>query len=47
MASTIPAELLGREDLGAIAPGRRADLVALDPDTLAVRAVWKHGERIT
>lgn len=31
-ASTVPARLLGLTDRGAIAPGRRADLVALTPD---------------
>ena len=34
-ASTNPARLLGLADRGAIEAGRRADLVALDPDTLA------------
>lgn len=41
-ASTTPARLLGLTDRGAIAPGRRADLVALGPD-LAVEAVWLGG----
>ena len=36
-ASTTPARLLGLADRGAIAPGRRADLVALD----ARSAAWK------
>ncbi|HEV3135076.1 MAG TPA: amidohydrolase family protein [Acidimicrobiia bacterium] len=45
MATTIPAEVLGLTDRGRIAPGMRADLVALDPETLAVRAVWLGGER--
>ena len=43
MASTIPAELLGLSDRGALLPGRRADIVALDRRTLAVRSVWKDG----
>jgi N-acetylglucosamine-6-phosphate deacetylase len=43
MASTIPAELLGLDDRGTITPGNRADLVALDPNDLSVRAVWKDG----
>jgi N-acetylglucosamine-6-phosphate deacetylase len=43
MASIIPSELLGLADRGTIAPGKRADLVALDPDDLSVRAVWKDG----
>jgi N-acetylglucosamine-6-phosphate deacetylase len=46
MASTVPAELLGLDDRGTIAAGKRADLVALDPDTLEVRAVWLRGERV-
>jgi N-acetylglucosamine-6-phosphate deacetylase len=46
MASTIPAELLGLDDRGVIEPGRRADLVALDPGDLSVRAVWKDGVRV-
>jgi N-acetylglucosamine-6-phosphate deacetylase len=45
MAATIPAQALGLTDRGRIAPGARADLVALDRDTLAVRAVWVAGER--
>jgi N-acetylglucosamine-6-phosphate deacetylase len=43
-ASTIPAEVLGRADRGRLAPGRRADIVAFDPRSLAVRAVWIGGE---
>ncbi|MGO9342092.1 MAG: N-acetylglucosamine-6-phosphate deacetylase [Acidimicrobiales bacterium] len=50
-ASTTPAELLGLGDRGAIAPGRRADLVGLrwvdDADvagrSLRVEAVWVGG----
>jgi N-acetylglucosamine-6-phosphate deacetylase len=41
-ASTTPARLLGLDDRGVIAPGRRADLVALDAD-LRVRTVWLAG----
>lgn len=44
-ASTTPARVLGLGDRGAIEPGRRADLVALD-ETLAVRGVWIGGERV-
>ena len=40
----IPADVLGLADRGRIAPGMRADLVALDPESLAVRAVWLGGE---
>jgi N-acetylglucosamine-6-phosphate deacetylase len=45
-ASTTPARLLGLEDRGVIAPGRRADLVALEPDGDAgwrVASVWVGG----
>lgn len=45
MAATIPSHALGLTDRGRIVPGARADLVALDPDSLAVRAVWLAGER--
>jgi N-acetylglucosamine-6-phosphate deacetylase len=44
MASTIPAQALGLTDRGRIAPDARADLVALDRDSLSVRAVWVAGE---
>ena len=47
MAATIPARALGLTDRGTIAPGMRADLVALDPDTLAVRSVWLAGDLVT
>lgn len=43
-ASTTPARLVGLDDRGRIAPGLRADLVALTPD-LDVEAVWVGGER--
>ncbi len=46
-ASTTPARLLGLDDRGAIAPGRRADLVALEPTgdgAWRVRTVWVGGE---
>lgn len=46
MATTIPADVLGLADRGRIAPGMRADLVALDPESLAVRAVWLGGELV-
>jgi alpha-D-ribose 1-methylphosphonate 5-triphosphate diphosphatase PhnM len=46
MAATIPADALGLNDRGRIAPGMRADLVALDPSSLAVRAVWLGGEPV-
>jgi N-acetylglucosamine-6-phosphate deacetylase len=41
-ASTTPARLLGLTDRGAVAPGLRADLVALSPG-LTVEAVWIGG----
>jgi N-acetylglucosamine-6-phosphate deacetylase len=43
-ASANPARVLGLNDRGRIAPGARADLLALDPDTLAIRAVWRGGQ---
>ena len=42
-ASTNPAALLGLDDRGAITPGRRADLVALDPGSLRCTATWVAG----
>lgn len=42
MASTWPADLLGRADLGRIAPGASADLLRLSPD-LQVKASWLSG----
>jgi len=44
--SRIPAEVLGLTDRGRLEPGARADIVALDPSTLAVRAVWLAGEPV-
>ena len=38
-ASTTPADILGRPDLGRIAPGARADLVALDADLRVLRVM--------
>lgn len=43
MAATIPAEALGLSDRGRIEPGMRADLLALDRETLEVRHVWIGG----
>jgi N-acetylglucosamine-6-phosphate deacetylase len=42
-ATRIPADLIGRPDLGRIAPGALADLVWLSPD-LTTRATWIGGE---
>ena len=44
-ASTNPARLLGLDDRGTVAPGQRADLVALDA-ALDVVAVWIGGEQV-
>lgn len=38
-ATTAPARLLGRDDLGTIAPGARADVVVLDGDLHVVRTL--------
>jgi N-acetylglucosamine-6-phosphate deacetylase len=43
MTSTTPARALRLPDVGAIAVGRRADLVALDPHELTVRSVFNAG----
>jgi N-acetylglucosamine-6-phosphate deacetylase len=44
-ACRVPADLIGRTDLGRIAPGAAADLVWLGPD-LHTRATWIAGELI-
>lgn len=44
-ASTVPADLLGRTDLGRIAPGATADLVWLGDDLRAV-GTWVGGVRV-
>lgn len=45
LASAAPAAFLGLgERLGHIAPGYRADLVALDPENIRVLATWLAGE---
>ena len=46
MATAVPAGVLGLEDRGRLAAGARADLVALDPASLEVRAVWLAGELV-
>ncbi len=44
-ASRVPADLIGRADLGRIAAGAAADLVWLGPD-LRTRATWIAGELV-
>ena len=46
MAATIPSEILGLSDRGRLEPGRRADLVALDRESLHATAVWVGGMRV-
>jgi len=41
-----PARVIGATEYGRIAPGARADVLALDPDNLAVRAVWVSGTAV-
>jgi N-acetylglucosamine-6-phosphate deacetylase len=43
LTSTTPARALGLADMGAIAPNRRADLVALDATDLSVGTVYRAG----
>lgn len=45
-ASTTPADVIGLSDRGRIAPGMRADLVALDPASLAVAGTWSGGTQV-
>ena len=44
-ATSIPADLIGRPDLGRLAPGAAADLVWLGPD-LRTRATWLGGQLV-
>lgn len=44
--TAVPASVLGLTDRGRISPGARADMVALDPTTFALRAVWIGGRRL-
>jgi N-acetylglucosamine-6-phosphate deacetylase len=45
-ATANAANAIGAASYGRIAPGARADLLALDPSTLAVRRVWIGGEPV-
>ena len=46
LATDAPARFLGVSDrLGRLAPGYRADLVALDPDEIRVLATWVAGKQ--
>ena len=42
-----PANAIGAHAYGRISPGARADVLALDPETLAVRSVWVGGRAVT
>lgn len=44
-ATSVPADVIGRTDLGRLAPGARGDVVLLD-DALAVSAVYRGGELV-
>ncbi|RSN55563.1 N-acetylglucosamine-6-phosphate deacetylase [Actinomadura sp. WAC 06369] len=44
-ATRVPADLIGRADLGRIAPGAVADLVHLGPDHRA-RTTWINGQKV-
>lgn len=44
-ATRVPADLIGRPDLGRIAPGAAADLVWLGPDHRA-RTTWVNGQEV-
>jgi N-acetylglucosamine-6-phosphate deacetylase len=45
LAATIPAQFIGRGNLlGRLAPGYRADVVALDPIEVRVLATWVAGK---
>ncbi len=46
MATRVPADLIGRDDLGRFQPGARADMVHLGPD-MALRRVWQGGTALS
>lgn len=45
MATSRPARVIGREDVGHLRAGGRGDFIHLGPD-LTLRAVWRAGKRI-
>jgi N-acetylglucosamine-6-phosphate deacetylase len=47
VTSTIPGCVLGLTDRGSLEPGRRADVIALERSTLALRGVWRAGRRVS
>ena len=44
-ATRVPADLIGRPDLGRLAPGAAADMAWLDDD-LRTQGTWIDGERV-
>ncbi|WP_103334940.1 N-acetylglucosamine-6-phosphate deacetylase [Pseudotabrizicola formosa] len=44
MATRCPAQVIGREDLGQLTPGTRADIVHLS-EAFQLQAVWQGGQR--
>ncbi|TCD13895.1 alpha-D-ribose 1-methylphosphonate 5-triphosphate diphosphatase [Oricola cellulosilytica] len=49
LVTSTPAKTVGFEDRGAIAPGRRADLVRVhhEEGVPVVRSVWREGQRVS
>jgi imidazolonepropionase-like amidohydrolase len=45
-ATTVAAELMRKTDVGAVAPGRYADLIAVDGDAIADIAVLEHVDAV-
>lgn len=46
LVSTSPARIAGLEDRGRIAPGARADLIVVEPQTRRIRAVFVKGRKV-
>lgn len=46
LVTRLPARVLGLDDRGLVEPGARADLVAVDQATGAVRTVWRDGVEV-